>query len=212
MARHLFDGSTTESTLEAAAAAEWEPPRTLTAVLVPEAQARPVLGAVSAATIEVPEAPGLEGVALLLVPDAHGRARAGLLRAVRDREAVVGPARPWLEVRSSYDRAVRARAAGLGPDTEADLPALVLDADPEARADLRAQVLAPLADLRPAQLEKLTETLRSWVLHHGRREDVAAELFVHPQTVRYRMQQLRELYGDRLEDPATVLALTIALA
>ena len=34
---------------------------------------------------------------------------------------------------------------------------------------------------------------------------------MHPQTVRYRMGQLRELYGDRLEDPDTVLALTLAL-
>jgi hypothetical protein len=29
--------------------------------------------------------------------------------------------------------------------------------------------------------------------------------------VRYRMGQLRGLYGDRLDDPQTVLALTIAL-
>ena len=42
----------------------------------------------------------------------------------------------------------------------------------------------------------LVETLRAWLLHHGRRDRVAAELFVHPQTVRYRMTQLRELYGD----------------
>ena len=60
----------------------------------------------------------------------------------------------------------------------------------------------------PTTAEKLTDTLRSWLLHHGRREDIAAELFVHPQTVRYRMGQLRELYGDRLDDPATVLELT----
>ena len=59
--------------------------------------------------------------------------------------------------------------------------------------------------------QKLTETLRSWLLHHGRREAVAAELFVHPQTVRYRMGQLREVFGDRLEDPDTILELTIAL-
>ena len=72
--------------------------------------------------------------------------------------------------------------------------------------------LAPLADVRPATAEKLEATLRSWLLHQGRREDVAADLFVHPQTVRYRMGQLRELYGDRLEDPQTVLALTLALA
>jgi DNA-binding PucR family transcriptional regulator len=79
-------------------------------------------------------------------------------------------------------------------------------------ADLRAQVLAPLSDLRPATQQKLAETLRSWLLHQGRREDVAAALFVHPQTVRYRMGQLRELYGERLDDPATVRDLTIALA
>ena len=77
--------------------------------------------------------------------------------------------------------------------------------------ELREQVLAPLADLRPAQAEKLTETLRSWLLHQGRREEIAAELFVHPQTVRYRLGQLREAYGDRLEDPAWLLALTVAL-
>ena len=72
--------------------------------------------------------------------------------------------------------------------------------------------LAPLADVRPSTAEKLEATLRSWLLHQGRREDVAADLFIHPQTVRYRMGQLRELYGDRLEDPQTVLALTLALA
>jgi DNA-binding PucR family transcriptional regulator len=34
---------------------------------------------------------------------------------------------------------------------------------------------------------------------------------VHPQTVRYRMGQLRELFGDRLDDPQRVLELTLAL-
>nr|MBA3783285.1 helix-turn-helix domain-containing protein [Nocardioides sp.] len=79
-------------------------------------------------------------------------------------------------------------------------------------ADLRRRALAPLDDLRPSTREKLTETLRAWLLHHGRREEIAAVLFVHPQTVRYRMGQLREAYGDALDDPDTVLALTVALA
>ena len=79
-------------------------------------------------------------------------------------------------------------------------------------ADLRTRVLAPLADLRPATRQKLAETLRAWLLHQGRRDDVAAALFVHPQTVRYRMGQLRELYGDRLDDPETIRDLTLALA
>jgi DNA-binding PucR family transcriptional regulator len=65
--------------------------------------------------------------------------------------------------------------------------------------------------VRPAAAERLAETLRSWLLHQGRRDAVAEELHVHAQTVRYRMGQLRELYGDRLDDPRTVLELVLAL-
>ena len=34
---------------------------------------------------------------------------------------------------------------------------------------------------------------------------------MHPQTVRYRMGQLREIFGDRLEDPRSILELTLAV-
>jgi DNA-binding PucR family transcriptional regulator len=97
-------------------------------------------------------------------------------------------------------------------DTERHLTSLVLSADPEALADLRAQALAPLAGLRPGTAERLAETLRSWLLHQGRRDDVAADLHVHAQTVRYRMTQIRELYGDQLTHPDSVLKLTIGLS
>ena len=211
VAHHLLSESPVDQVVAAAERAGWEPPRTLTAVIVPESQVRPVLNAVSPATLAVADPPDLDDRALLLVPDAHAHRRAVLLRTLAGREALAGPARPWLEARSSYDRALRAYAAGLHADTEAHLVELVLDADGEARADLRTQLLAPLADLRPSTAEKLADTLRAWLLHQGRRDEVAAALFVHPQTVRYRMGQLRELYGDRLEDPDTVLALTVAL-
>ena len=98
-----------------------------------------------------------------------------------------------------------------GPDSEAHLAELVLGADAVALEDLRARVLAPLLQLRPGSAEKLVETLRSWLLHQGRRDAVAADLFVHAQTVRYRMTQVRELLGDRLDDPRAVLELTVAL-
>jgi len=211
VARHLLQGASPETVAAAAERAGWEPPTTLTAVVLPEAQVRPVLAAVESRTLVASDLPDLDDHALLLVPDAHGRRRPALLRAILGRGAIAGPARPWLEVRSSYERAIRARALGVVEDTEAHLAQLVLCADPEALADLRAQVLAPLEGLRPGSAEKLADTLRSWLLHQGRREDVAEELFVHPQTVRYRMGQLRDLYGDRLDDPGTVLALTIAL-
>jgi hypothetical protein len=212
LAHHLLQGASPEVVLDAAERAGWEPPETLTAVVVPEAHVRPVLAAVAADTLQAAEdLPGLEDRVLLLVPDADGRGRAALLRLLRDRGALAGPARPWLAVRSSVDRALRALALGLVLDTEEHLPQLVLTADAEALADLRARALAPLEEVRPATAEKLTDTLRAWLLHHGRRDEVAAELYVHPQTVRYRMGQLRELYGDRLDDPATILELTLAL-
>ena len=85
-------------------------------------------------------------------------------------------------------------------------------ADETARTDLRERVLRPMADLRPSACEKLTETLRAWLLHQGRRDEIAASLFVHPQTVRYRLGQLRDLYGESLDDPVFIRDASIALA
>jgi DNA-binding PucR family transcriptional regulator len=157
------------------------------------------------------------GGGVRLGPDPEGDGRPPLLRSLAGRAAVVGPPRPWWQASASYDRALRAVRLGLdagvdGPlDTDTRLAELVLRADVEALADLRARLLAPLDGLPTGARAKLTETLRCWLLHHGRRDRVAAELFVHPQTVRYRMTQLRELFGERLEDPRTLLELTVAL-
>jgi DNA-binding PucR family transcriptional regulator len=96
-------------------------------------------------------------------------------------------------------------------DTDDHLVELVLSADSEAADDLRRRALAPLTHLRTNSAQRLAETLRSWLLHQGQRDAVAADLFIHAQTVRYRMTQLRELYGDRLNDPQTILELTLAL-
>ena len=40
---------------------------------------------------------------------------------------------------------------------------------------------------------------------------MAAELDVHPQTVRYRVNRLRELLGTQLDDPDARFELEIAL-
>ncbi|WP_424186832.1 PucR family transcriptional regulator [Actinokineospora sp. G85] len=216
----LLAGDHPDDLVVAAERAGWEPPRSLTAVIIPEARARGVLVRLDPRTLQavesVPDLPD-DRMAVLLVPDAEGPFRGSLAAGLAGLGAVLGPARPWTGVRASYLRAQRAARLGLGPtaettlDTEQCLADLVLRSDPEALDDLRAQVLAPLDGLRAPQRAKLAETLRSWLLHHGRREEIAAELFVHPQTIRYRMGQLRELYGSRLDDPRTVLELTIAL-
>jgi sugar diacid utilization regulator len=214
LATQLLEGAPAETVAATAERADWQLPETLTAVLVPESQVRTVLQALPGETLSAPEGATEEaedGMVLLLVPDVHGHRRGAVLRVLEGRGSVAGPARTPDEVAASYARAQRVRALGGGPDSEEHLAALVLHADEGALRDLRARVLAPLDDVREGTREKLEETLRAWLLHHGRREDVAAELFVHPQTVRYRMTQLRELFGDALEDPARVLDLTLAL-
>lgn len=214
VADHLLDGSASELVETAAERAGWPVPKTLTAVVVPESQVRAVETAIAGESLQSTETlpvESCEGMVLLLVPDVHGRGRSALLGALLGVDAVAGPARPWLQVRSSYERALRVRALGLGADSEEHLAELVLMADESALRDLRSRALAPLSGLSATSADKLTETLRSWLLHHGRRDAVAAELFVHAQTVRYRMGQLRQLFGERLEDPRAILELTIAL-
>ena len=220
----LLKSEPTDVLLAHAERADWSPPESLTCVLVPSAMVRACLPHLDPHTVELSgDVAGTEEAAdqaVLLVPDA-GTNRSRLLHTLRGRHAVVGPSRPWARVAASYRRALQThrlladRADPPGPepvDTEDHLTQLVLGADPEALADLRSRALAPLAGLRPATADRLADTLRSWLLHQGRREEVAAELVVHPQTVRYRMGQVRDLYGDRLDDPRTVLELTIALA
>jgi sugar diacid utilization regulator len=203
-----------------AARADWAVPETLTAVLLPTAQVRTVASLLDARTLELSsDLIGLEmeQTAVLLVPDMGGSGRSQLMRVLHERRAVVGPARPWTMASSSYQRALRTyqlvTLAGNEPiDSEDHLVSLVLGADHAALADLRIRALAPLSHLRASTADRLAETLRSWLLHHGRRDAIAAELVVHAQTVRYRMTQLRAAYGEQLNDPQTVLELTIALA
>jgi len=204
----------------AAERADWDTPTTLTVVVLPEAQVHAVLATVPASTLqvsdEIPDPETGADLAVLFVPDLTLRQRGLLVQTLQQRSAVVGPPRPWLATSASYARARQTLRLGIRAgegsiDTEEHLAELVLRADPAALDDLRARVLAPLSSLRSSATDKLTDTLRAFVLHHGRRDQMAAALFVHPQTVRYRMGQLRELYGDSLDDPDTVLGLTLAL-
>ena len=137
--------------------------------------------------------------------------RRELGRALRGRPAIVGPARPWQQAGESLHLATSAGAHGVGVAddggsvapvwVEDHLAELVVQAEPLATAELARTRLAPLDGLRPAVRERLTETLLSWLRHQGQRAPVAEELFVHQQTVGYRVAQLKELFGDALEDP-----------
>lgn len=158
--------------------------------------------------------------ALVPDPDAPGR-RAQLNAAFADRLGALGPSVPWRDAHISATRAqatlalaqagaIPAMANGLV--SAADHPvALLVDADRRLARDIAAAALAPLEEETPASRERLTATLAAWLRERGRTEAVAAALHVHPQTVRYRMGRLRELYGDRLDDPDARFELELAL-
>lgn len=88
---------------------------------------------------------------------------------------------------------------------------MIVTADPLAASALADRVLAPLADATPARAALLRETLSAWLRHPGRPQAIAAELHLHPQSVRYRVARLRERFGTALDDPDARLELQIAL-
>lgn len=166
---------------------------------------------------------GAEGVvaergrdAVLLLRAGPRAERAALTEALRGREAVVGPALGWAEtpeaVRLAERTAELMKPGGEPIFAEDHFAALALRGETGALAVLSARRLAPLAGLRAGQREQLLVTLESWLRHWGSRTAVAAELFVHPQTVSYRLNRLRDLLGDDLEDPAARFELLLVLA
>ena len=174
-----------------------------------------------------------------MMPDPEGPGRRKALEAaLGDELAALGPAVAWPEAAASLRRAEAAfrlaaqgRLASRAPASSAGqsaastavqsrarllvadehLPALLLAAAPRIAADLARTRLAPLDELAEGPRERLVITLRAWLDRPGQVQAVAAALDVHPQTVRYRLKQLRDLFGDRLEDPEARFELSLAL-
>ena len=92
------------------------------------------------------------------------------------------------------------------------LDAIIVHRDERLLETLRARCLAPLQGASRGSRAAFQDTLRSWLVHMGDRRAVAAELQVHPQTVRYRMNRLQELFGPELTGPDGRLRLLLALA
>ncbi|NKE63124.1 PucR family transcriptional regulator, partial [Lentzea sp. PSKA42] len=88
---------------------------------------------------------------------------------------------------------------------------LTVLADEFLARQLAERALAPLAPLTDRQRTKLAETLLVWLSARGGAPEVAARLKVHPQTVRYRVNQLDELFGDRMHDAGERFTLELAL-
>ncbi|KZB79915.1 helix-turn-helix domain-containing protein [Amycolatopsis regifaucium] len=78
-------------------------------------------------------------------------------------------------------------------------------------AELAKQSLDPFTSLSEKQQERLGETLLAWLETRGGAPEIAQRLGVHPQTVRNRLRQLEELFGDRLKDADDRLGMQLAL-
>ena len=161
------------------------------------------------------------GAALVFIPDpdAPGRRRRLAAGVEEQYPAALGPTVEWPRSGASARRAIathrlaasdRLDATGLVV-TDDHLAHLLLAADAGVAADLAASRLAPLDDLAEGPRTRLRETLAAWIDRPGQVQAVAVTLGVHPQTVRYRVRQLRDLFGERLEDPEARFELALAL-
>jgi hypothetical protein len=201
-----------------AAAAGWRLPERLAALVVKDAVA---------VAARLPGAVGaeLDPVGVALVPVrmvADGSTWLDRVRiAVREQPAVLGPVVEPARAGRSVARAQAAWALHLAGLLDADptalvradehLLALLLAAEPELAADLCERAIAPLRALPAGAGVRAEQTLRAWLDAHGDVSAAAAALHVHPQTVRYRLAGLREVFGNALDDPGARLELAVAL-
>lgn len=197
----------------AAAEAGWPLPRRVAAIALgdPEAlRARRLPTDVLAGTAD--------GQACLVLADPDGPGRAQQLAASLDGlTAALGPAVPvdqaarsWSRARALHRLIAATRPAGLHRADD-HLLELLLAEDRSLVDDLAALRLAPLAALTPAARARLEHTLLAYLRHRGNGPRMAADLHVHPQTVRYRLARLRELLGPALDDPEARFELEVVL-
>ncbi|WP_422756445.1 PucR family transcriptional regulator [Micromonospora sp. WMMD708] len=207
----------TGAVLHAAAdAARWPLPATVAVFSVDGTDAEHVARGIGAGALAA-----VVGDAIRVVlPDPGTPGRLDRARqALVGRRAALGPTVPRQRARLSYRLSRRAltlhQHGALGPDPvvscDDHLLTLLTAWEPGLAGHLAGTVLAPLAGLRPTTRRALAETLDGWLRRQGQVVAVAEDLHTHPQTVRYRMRQLRSLFGPALDDPDARLLLTLAL-
>ncbi|MGX7825475.1 PucR family transcriptional regulator [Actinokineospora sp. 24-640] len=94
----------------------------------------------------------------------------------------------------------------------ADRPLTTLVAGaPQLARELTRDILADLLTLPVAERDVLLKTLQVWFTEHGSAKDAAERLFVHPNTVRYRIRRIQELTRRDLADPRGAAELYLAI-
>jgi purine catabolism regulator len=151
--------------------------------------------------------------------------RAGVERAGMQRPGaqppivVVGVAGGWAAASAGLRHAAETATAAQGLSDRPWYDARRLDIELllwrlRDHPDLAAFVdraIGPLRDHDNRSKPPLLPTLETYLAHAGRKAETARELHLNRQTLYNRLARIGELLGTDLEDPQTVLALSLAL-
>ncbi|SCD95506.1 purine catabolism regulatory protein, partial [Streptomyces sp. di188] len=119
----------------------------------------------------------------------------GLRHAVETATAAQGlPERPWYDARR----------------LDIDLLLWRLRDHPDL-ADFVRRAIGPVLDHDRRSRPALLPTLETYLAHAGRKAETARELHLNRQTLYNRLARIGELLGADLDDPQTVLTLSLAL-
>ncbi len=138
----------------------------------------------------------------------------GLLNAFSDGPVVIGPTAPMLtaayhsasEAISGMNAVAGWRGAPRPVLARELLPERALMGDASAIVALHTDVMGPLADAGPT----LVETLDAFLDSGGAIEACARKLFVHPNTVRYRLKRITDFTGRDPTQPRDAYVLRVA--
>jgi hypothetical protein len=157
----------------------------------------------------------IEGTGCVVVPDAEGPGRTTAIRAASgDRPAAVGPDLPLERFEDSWRLAAAAlglRGADGFVNAEDHLSQLLVVEARTVVERIAHRRLRGFDDLTPKARERMAATTLAYVQHHGNAAAMARALHIHPQTARYRINGLRDLLGEQLDDPDGRFELEAAL-
>jgi hypothetical protein len=91
------------------------------------------------------------------------------------------------------------------------LVTLWLRSDPALAEQIVRRQLGVLEGLTARQRSRYTETLGAWLETRCTAAEIAQALHLHPQTVRYRIRQFEQAFGEKLKDPDTRFGIELAL-
>lgn len=118
--------------------------------------------------------------------------------------------RSWEELPLVLRMAMRQpHAAGIRTIPALDLAAIAQSLPSPGLASLASRVVAPLDDADPTGV--LTETLGAYLRHSGAARAIGDELFIHRNTLAYRIRRIETLLGVDLQDGETRATLLLAL-